>query len=40
VGPRAGLRSAENLASTEIRSRDRPARSESLDRLGDILRNN
>jgi hypothetical protein len=28
VGPRAGLKDAENLASTGIRSADRPARSE------------
>jgi hypothetical protein len=30
VSHRAGLDDAENLASTEIRSPDRPARSESL----------
>jgi len=33
VGLRAGLEGAENLAHTEIRSTDRPARSESLYRL-------
>jgi hypothetical protein len=33
VGPRAGLNGSENLASTDFRSRDRPARSESLYRL-------
>jgi hypothetical protein len=33
VGPRAGLKDAENLASTGIRSEDRPARSKSLYRL-------
>jgi hypothetical protein len=32
VGHRAGLEGAENLAPTEIRSPDRPARSESLYR--------
>jgi hypothetical protein len=40
VAPRAGLSGVEHLASTEIRSRDRAGRSESLDRLGEILRNN
>ena len=30
VGPRAGLESEENVASTGIRSPDRPARSKSL----------
>jgi hypothetical protein len=34
VGPRAGWTRAENLAPTGIRSPDRPARSESLYRLG------
>jgi len=33
VGPRAGLAGAENLATTGIRSPDRPARSESLHQL-------
>ena len=33
VGPRVGLDGRENLASTGIRSMDRPARSESLYRL-------
>ena len=33
VGPRASLDGAEYLAPTEIRSPDRPARSESLYRL-------
>ena len=33
MGHRAGLDSAENLAPTEFRSPDRPARSESLYRL-------
>ena len=33
VGPRAGLDRCENLAPNEIRSPDRPARSQSLYRL-------
>ena len=33
VGPGAGLKDAENLAPTWIRSADRPARSESLHQL-------
>jgi hypothetical protein len=33
VGPRAGLHVSENLAPNEIRSPDRPARSQSLYRL-------
>ena len=33
VGPRTGLDRRENIASTGIRSPDRPARSESLYRL-------
>jgi hypothetical protein len=33
VGPRAGLDVCENLASTGIRSPDRPSRSQSLYRL-------
>ena len=33
VGPRTGLDRCENLAPTEIRSADRPARSQSLYRL-------